>query len=289
MNLEDAPMTPAARIKGAVIGLLAVAAGVMTVLVGTGVVGLRVANAIPCQDAAACEASCAKGHAPDCTQAGLLYMQGAGVERSPARAHDLLRSACDGADAPGCTALGALILQGGGAVPRTELRAIFGKACDGGDAMGCNNLANLYNSEPDRDPPRAWALYQKACERGSGMACSTVAKAYQAGDGVPRDTAQAGRLFARSLTILQGDCDAGNPRACGQAGWLHERGLGGAQDAAAALHDFQSGCDGNDGPSCFNLAVARRAANAGDPTVAALLSKGCELGSREACDLAAAR
>ena len=81
----------------------------------------------------------------------------------------------------------------------------------------------------------------------------------------------------------------GNPRACGQAGWLRERGLGGEKDMAAALGDFQSGCDGNDGPSCYNLAVARRAANAADPTVAALLAKSCELGSREACQLARAR
>ena len=289
MTLDVPTMTPAARAKGAAIGLLMIAVGVTTVLFGTGVVRLRPADAIPCADAAACEAGCAKGRAPDCTQAGLIYLQGAGVERSPARAHDLLRSACAANDPPGCTALGALLLQGGAAIPASDVRAIFGKACDGGDAMGCNNLANLYDSEPDRDPARAWALYQKACERGSGMACSTAAKAYQAGERVPRAPTQAGRLLARTLTILQRDCDAGNPRACGQAGWLQERGFGGAKDGTAALRDFEAGCAGNDGPSCFNLAVARRAANAGDPTVAALLAKGCELGSREACDLAAAR
>ena len=121
------------------------------------------------------------------------------------------------------------------------------------------------------------------------MACSTVAKAFDAGKRVPRDPMQASRHFARSLTILQRDCDAGNPRACGQAGWLRERGLGGPKDVAAALRGFQAGCDGNDGPSCYNLAVARRSANPGDPTVAALLAKGCELASREACDAAGAR
>jgi TPR repeat protein len=284
-------MTPAARMKGVVIGALMIAAGVTTVLVATGVIGRHLADTTPCDDPAACEQGCAKGRAADCTQAGLMHMQGAGVERSPARANDLLRSACASGDAPGCTALGALLLESsaGAAVPSPEVRAIFGKACDGGDAMGCNNLANLYDSEPDRDPPRAWGLFLKACERGSGMACSTVAKGYQAGDRVPRDLAQASRFFTRSLTILQRDCDVGNPRACGQAGWLRERGLGGAKDVAAAVGDFQSGCDGNDGPSCFNLAVARRAANASDPTVAGLLAKGCELGSREACELARAR
>jgi TPR repeat protein len=284
-------MTPAARVKGAVVGALMVAAGVATVLIATGIIGRHLADATPCADAPACEQGCAKGRAADCTQAGLMYMQGAGVERSAPRAHDLLRTACASGDAPGCTALGALLVESGAgaATQPAEVRAIFGKACDGGDAMGCNNLANLYDSAPDRDPPRAWALFLKACERGSGMACSTVAKAYQAGDRVPRDLDQASRFFTRSLKILQGDCDVGNPRACGQAGWLRERGLGGPKDVAAALGDFQSGCDGNDGPSCYNLAVARRAANAADATVAPLLAKSCELGSREACELARAR
>jgi TPR repeat protein len=283
-------MTRATRAKGVVVGLLMIVAGVMTVLVATGIVGRTTASA-PCQDAAACEQGCAKGRAADCRDAGLMHLQGIGVERSPERARDLLRKACDAGDAPGCTGLGALLLEGGAttARPAAEVRAIFGKACDGGDAMGCNNLANLYDSGPDRDTARAWALYMNACEHGSGMACSTVAKAFDAGKRVPRDPAQASRHFARSLTILQGDCDAGNPRACGQAGWLHERGLGGPKDVAAALRGFQAGCDGNDGPSCYNLAMARRSANPGDPTIAALLAKGCQLASREACDAATAR
>src|SRR5204862_7788012 len=136
---------------------------------------------------------------------------------------------------------------------------------------------------------RAWALNRTARERRSGSALSAVAKAFDAANRVPRGPAQASRHFGRSLTILQGDCDAGNPRACGQAGWLHERGLGGPKDVAAALRGFQAGCDGNDGPSCYNLAMARRSANPADPSVAALFAKGCELASREACDAAGAR
>src|SRR6266496_2525988 len=219
-------MRRATRAKGVFVGLLMIAAGVTTVLVATGIVG-RTAASAPCQEARACEQGCANGRAADCRQGGLMHLQGIGVERSPERARARLRKACDAGDAPGCTGLGASLVEGGPttAIPASEVRAIFGKACDGGDAMGCNNLANLYDTEPDRDTARAWALYMKACERGSGMACSTVAKAFDAGKRVPRDPGQASRHFARSLTILQGDCDAGNPRACGQAGWLHERGL----------------------------------------------------------------
>ena len=73
-------------------------------------------------------------------------------------------------------------------------------------------------------------------------------------------------------------------RACGQAGWLLERGLGGDTDAARALRDYQAGCDGNDGASCYNLALTRRGASAGDATVAPLYAKACSLGLREACN-----
>jgi TPR repeat protein len=91
------------------------------------------------------------------------------------------------------------------------------------------------------------------------------------------------RVRSRSRSILQNDCDGGNRRACGQAGWLYERGLGGERDAAKAARDYQSGCDANDGASCFNLAVTRRAANAADPTAEPLLAKACQLGLPQAC------
>jgi TPR repeat protein len=283
-------MTPAARVKGIVGGLAGIALGAATIT--WAVVGMRGRSDPPaaCATPSDCEAGCAKGRGPDCRQAGLMHLQGFGVEPSPARAHPLLRAACDAGDAPGCTALGALLVEAGGAlaVAPSEALAIFAKACDGGDAMGCNNLANLYDEAgPQQDRPRARALYEKACNRGSGMACSTLAKRFQAGDGVPADPVHATTLFSRSLTILQTECDSGSARACGQAGWLHERGLGGDQDAAKALRDYQSGCNDNDGASCFNLALTLRATNAADPTAAGLVAKACKLGLPQACAPAA--
>jgi TPR repeat protein len=288
-------MTPAARAKGAVIGLVMLAFGVTMVVVairgsGFGGRGGALGEAAPCASAAACEDGCAKGRAADCRQAGLAHHQGVGVERSLARAHRFLRAACDAGDAPGCTALGALVMESGAAigVAASEAPAILAKACDGGDAMGCNNLASLYADQgPLRDPARARALYEKACDRGSGMACSQIAKAFQAGDGVPADPAQASRFFARARTILQGGCDDGNARACGQAGWLLERDLGGEIDIARARGDYQAGCDGNDGPSCYNLALTRREASADDPNILPLLAKACALGLPEACNATA--
>ena len=174
-----------------------------------------------------------------------------------------------------------LLQESGGAV--SEVRAIFAKACDAGDAMGCNNLANMYTEGADRDPARARALYERACDRGSGMGCSAMGKALLSGDGVPRDATQAARFFSRSATLLQTECDLGNARACGQVGWLAERGLGIEKDVAKALRDYQVGCDGSDGPSCYDLAVTRPRTGADDPVASALFAKACQLGFAEAC------
>src|SRR5437764_10163676 len=134
-------MTRATRVKGVVVGLLMIGGGVTTVLVAMGIVGRTTASA-PCQDAPACEQGCAKGRAVDCREAGLMHLQGIGIERSPDRARDLLRKACDAGDAPGCTGLGALLLEGGAttAAPASEVRTIFGNACDGGIAGGADCL-----------------------------------------------------------------------------------------------------------------------------------------------------
>jgi TPR repeat protein len=288
-------MTGAECAKGVITGVAMLVAGVATIVVairGYGPAKQSSVEGASCATVSVCEERCAKGRASDCLQGGLMHLQGLGTERSPARAYRLLRAACDGGDAAGCTALGALLVESSGAVgvPPSEARAIFAKACDGGDAMGCNNLANLYDDDgPARDPARARELYEKACELGSGMACSSLAKALQAGDGVPPDPAGAGRLFSRSRAILQANCQAQNPRACGQAGWLLERGLGGEKDVAGALRDYEAGCDGNDGVSCYNLALTRQAASAADPATAALLAKACKLGSAEACGAAGHR
>jgi TPR repeat protein len=149
--------------------------------------------------------------------------------------------------------------------------------------MGCNNLANTYSEGAEPDRAHAVALYKKACDLGSGMACSTIAKAFLSGDGVTKDPAMANRYFSRSALILQGQCDQGSPRACGQAGWLYERGLGVEKDTANAAKDYTTGCEANDGASCYNLALGTGRPSADDPTRKSLLAKACSLGLHEAC------
>jgi TPR repeat protein len=268
-------------VTGLLAGLAALAFGAITIALASGIVKLPGATPTRCANVPDCETSCAGGRGEDCLAVGMAHLDGLGTQRSPDRAVTFLRRACELGAVSGCTALGAVLLERGPG-DRAEARVALGKACDAGDAMGCNNLAALHAQGPDRDQARALVLYEKACTRGSGMACSSMAKAVLDGDGVAKDPARAKVLFSRSMALLQPECDRGNPRACGQAGWLLERGLGGDQDVPKAVLDYQAGCDGNDGASCYNLATVKRAT--GDEGGAkGLFARACTLGLQEGC------
>jgi TPR repeat protein len=281
--MNERPHHLAKALIGIVCGGVAVAYG-LSILQGSASSSQAASDL--CSSAADCEQRCAPDHAPDCTRAGLAYLLGEGVVRSPQKALGLLRKACDGGDPPGCTALGAALLENPEGSPDTSAAvAALEKACRGGDAMGCNNLANLYAGGEGvaRDVTRAQAMYLEACDKGSGMACSTLAKALLAGDGAPPDPARAEALFARSVTLLQSGCDGGSGRACGQVGWLYERGYGCVKDASKASRSYELGCDRQDAPSCYNLATIRRAAGTDPATVSRLFQRACSLGLPQAC------
>ena len=206
--------------------------------------------------------------------------------RSLDQALVFLRAACKGGDPPGCAGLGGLLLDGNTEDAYEEARSSLDKACTAGDAMGCNNLAGIYEDGlgVPVDGTRARKLYETACDKGSGMGCSTLAKAL-AEDADEQTRARSAKLFERAKEILQRGCYEGSARACGQVGWFYERGLGTKLDLPQAVSMYKSGCDGNDGASCFNLALTRRQASSNDSTIGPLLERACSLGLAEACTM----
>jgi hypothetical protein len=52
---------------------------------------------------------------------------------------------------------------------------------------------------------------------------------------------------------------------------------------AGARREEHDHLDGDDGASCYNLALTRRDARADDPTASGLFDKACQLGLVEAC------
>jgi TPR repeat protein len=209
----------------------------------------------------------------------MLYVRGDRVARSLDRALTFLRSACKASDAAGCTALGDTLKEAQGAAAQAEVLVSWQAACAEHDALGCHRLAGLYDDGAGvpADPKRAEVLYEDACDRGAGLACNVLGKRAE------KDAARSAKLYARAVKLLSAECSAGAARSCGQLGWSEEHGLGTVANAAQATRSYERGCDGNDGPSCYNLAATRNRASAKDPSVTELFARACKLGVAEAC------
>jgi TPR repeat protein len=83
---------------------------------------------------------------------------------------------------------------------------LFLRACDGGIARACGDAGRLLmpmhvDGFPPGDAVRAAALLGKACDLGDGSACADLASARDAGEDVPKDHAEAMRLYERACLL----------------------------------------------------------------------------------------
>lgn len=192
-------------------------------------------------DAADCEKRCRAGEAASCARAGVLYRDGRGTPRDPARAWTLLTTACKRGDAVGCGALADLLLTDDGVLLDTSRAALLAKsACDAGDGHGCASLARLctdnllYPSATagcDRDDVdllrrRAVASLATRCTGWGAYDCFTLSTIYADGD------PETARLFASQ------SCKAGDPGGCDELGFLYQ--LGG--DVVHARQMYEKAC-----------------------------------------------
>jgi hypothetical protein len=123
--------------------------------------------------------ACNQGNLEACIHLGILYGNGDGVTRDPARMAALYRKACDGNSADGCNGLGTVYEYGLGVEKDCARAAIlYRKSCDGGFPEGCHTLGKLYEWGArgcfTKDPSQAAPLYRRACELGSEEACSDL-------------------------------------------------------------------------------------------------------------------
>ncbi len=266
------------RSRRALILLLALGAAAAFFLLGP---GLRAfASDSKCDNVLDCEAGCTDKDASACRKAGLLYLRGKGIVRSVDRALTFLRAACTAKDGEGCSALASTLRASEGSDANEEVLATLKAACDLRDPAGCEGLANAYadGEGVTPDAPRARTLYQLACDRGAGASCSALGKLTER-----EDPAASKKHHARAVKLLRVSCKAGVATACAQLGFLEERGIGTVVDLKAAAASYLAGCDGDDGPSCYNLAALRNHASATDDTVPKLFARACKLGVGKAC------
>ncbi len=230
-------------------------------------------------DRSDCAAQCASKDAGSCTNLGLMYSHGKGVDKDDVRAFALFQQACDGGDAHGCTDLGVEYMNGRG-VEKDDVRAVgfFKRGCDGGHPTGCANLGVMYLSGRgvQKDDARGLALFQQACDGGNAIGCSNLGVAYANGRGATKDEAKAVSLYKRA-------CDGGNTIACSNLGGMYSNATGVPRDDVRAVALYKQACDGGSAVGCARLGLMYengKGVQADRATAVRLYRQGCRTGAR---------
>ena len=115
---------------------------------------------------------------------------------------------------------------------RGALPEFWIEACDRGTPRACEAMAQIHLSR---------------CEHGDLAMCHNLAVMYDVGDRLPRDQAQALRLY-------QIICEAGDAVGCGNVATMRWAGEGAEQDRGAAVALWRQACGApGGGESCENL------------------------------------
>ena len=89
--------------------------------------------------------ACDGGEMLGCTNLGVMYANGNGVEKDFSKAVELYKKACDGGNMHGCRNLVVMHTNGNGVEKDFSKAAeLFKKACDGGEMNGCRSLDTIY-------------------------------------------------------------------------------------------------------------------------------------------------
>ncbi len=240
---------------------------------------------------------CAAGDAEACGTLGLVYVCGAGAEKSPAAGRAMIQKACDSGSDRACYSLGALLVDGShmpqdvtagvtaldtgcarGHMESCEAAGVLrmatsslrvqrygmtllGKACQGGSAEACANAAVAYVKGVggvSKDAPHAFALATRACENKSLFGCVVLANMYITGTGTKKDEARGAALYGAG-------CEAGRADSCLGLAKCQYLGIGVREDKITALATFRRACAGNNGEACRLLADAGDTHAAFDP------------------------
>jgi TPR repeat protein len=134
------------------------------------------------------------------TLLGELYNQGLGVAASPVKAAEWYRLAAARGDAKALSSLGLMALEGRGMAKNpAQGRAWLEEAAAKGNPIASYNLALiLLTSSAEADVSRTIALLRVAADAELPDAQHALGVLYLKGRGMPRNPAEAARLFERA-------------------------------------------------------------------------------------------
>lgn len=247
-------------------------------------VSQRRAKSFDCRpgDASGCRRECQRGSLASCSNLGLMYERGAGVQQSPTQARSFYERACEGGHQPGCTGLAYLYSKGAG-VKRDVARArrMFDKGCRRGDARACSGLAQ--QARVAGKLTVAIPKFARACRLGYARAC------FYEGAMLLKQK----KHDQRALKPFERACRGADFRGCLSAAYLLQRRPGKVSKAAGRyLARGRSGlsfaCDKKrDADACETLADFYRgeygAQHKNPKNADRYAKKACRLGRKKAC------
>ncbi|MGD9971029.1 MAG: tetratricopeptide repeat protein [Sulfuricurvum sp.] len=201
--------------------------------------------------------ACDHGDDTGCYDLGIVYENGEGIVKDEAKAVELYKKSCDLGEASGCSAYGMKLLDRANDVADAETALdLIRRACDDKNAQSCVRLGILYShgmAFVDADAPRAFKYFSQACELGYADGCYFKANAYEEGNGVRASIPIAFNIYAENCEKRL------DGSSCYSAGVM----LQGYTDEIPenreqALKYFNIGCEkGSDDSSCEEVKLLR--------------------------------
>ena len=165
-----------------------------------------------CDDIRTCAAGCDKGAKNDCFDVATMYLSDdEEAAADPNKARSFFEKACTLGEYDGCTEAGVLFEEGAGSVDFKRAAALFGRACDHDDPTACTYLGEILREGrgAPRDLPRAKKLLTEACDDVEAPACEALGEMNERGEGTPKDAAKAIELFKKGCESGSDEaCDA---------------------------------------------------------------------------------
>lgn len=200
------------------------------------------------------EQDCNNGRMRQCTELGLKYADGQGVQKDDFKAVRLFKKSCDGGDTNGCYYEGLHILDGKG-IPQNKTLALefLKKSCDGGNTDGCSmvgmkcedsSVAKIYAL-------KGVAIHKKACSNGDAQGCTEVSHYYSSGFmGLEVDMAIAKAYAVKSFELNKKACSRGNALSCSEVGQNYMSGGVVQKNIILGKNFLMKGCNGGDSNGC---------------------------------------
>lgn len=139
------------------------------------------------------------------TQVAFIFQICTGIEVNGPEGAQYFEKSCDYGYARGCSTAGIIYLEGRGIDPDVEKGLEYlTKACSKDRADSCSVVGTGYlvgNYGLVKDSTKAQALLTKGCNLGSLQACVNLSRMYKLGDGIPKNLAMAEKYKQAALQL----------------------------------------------------------------------------------------